>query len=164
MTVGMKELMHSESFTGMSADGVFTGEPRSLFMSGIPRIEEAGPFELEPVDEPTILEIQQRCDATHPRLRTLFPAEEGELTPAFQHTPSFIFSICRGVFSWISEFTRSISALCSCMGRSDKKREVFHTDVARQCPLEEYSGAAKRSAATSPNPNEIASIWLHVKR
>ena len=67
----------------MSADGVFAGEPRPLFTSGIPRVEEAEPFELKPVENVIIQKIQARYNATHRRLETMFPGDEGEWAPAY---------------------------------------------------------------------------------
>lgn len=39
VSVGTKELMHSSAYLGLE-DGVFQGEPRSLFMSPIPHMKE----------------------------------------------------------------------------------------------------------------------------
>ncbi|CAN0222306.1 unnamed protein product, partial [Scytosiphon promiscuus] len=73
VTVGMKEHMHKEAYTGMTRDGVFTGEPHELFIGSIPRVEDAPPFELKAVDETTLEKIQQRYDCVHPRLKALYP-------------------------------------------------------------------------------------------
>ncbi|CAN0292175.1 unnamed protein product [Ascophyllum nodosum] len=39
--VGMKEFMHHEAFTGMTRDGVFTGQPHEPFLGSVPRVEDA---------------------------------------------------------------------------------------------------------------------------
>ncbi|CAM9391774.1 unnamed protein product, partial [Hapterophycus canaliculatus] len=75
VTVGMKEYMHHEAYTGMTRDGVFTGQPHELFIGSVPRVEDAPPFELKPVDETTLVKIQQRYDSVHPRLKLRYPAD-----------------------------------------------------------------------------------------
>lgn len=76
VTVGMKEFMHHEAFTGMTADGVFAGQPHQLFIGSIPTVEDAPPFEFKAVDEITLGKIQQRYDCVHSRLKSLYPAGE----------------------------------------------------------------------------------------
>ena len=41
VTVGMKEFMHHERFTGMTREGVFGGPPHELFIGSIPKVEDA---------------------------------------------------------------------------------------------------------------------------
>lgn len=41
VTVGMKDFMHHEMFTGRTAGGIYEGEPLPLFRRGIPLVEEA---------------------------------------------------------------------------------------------------------------------------
>lgn len=76
VTVGMKEYMHHEAYTGLTGDGVFAGKPHELFVGGIPDAADAPPFELKAVDEATLVKIQQRYDAVHPRLEALYPDGE----------------------------------------------------------------------------------------
>lgn len=76
VTVGIKEYMHHEAYTGMTADGVFAGEPHELFVGSVPDAEDAPPFQLKAVDEDTLVKIQQRYDCVHPRLEALYPDGE----------------------------------------------------------------------------------------
>ena len=52
--------MHHDNYTGMTSDGVFTGDPHALFISGIPSIGDAKPFLLKTVDDDTINTVRQR--------------------------------------------------------------------------------------------------------
>ena len=74
--VGMKEFMHHEAFTGMTRDGVFTGQPPELFLGSVPRVEDAPPFVFKAVDEAILSKIQQRYDSVHTRLISLYPDGE----------------------------------------------------------------------------------------
>ena len=47
VTVGMKEYMHHETFTGMTRDGAFIGQPHQLFIGSVPRVEDAPPVQVE---------------------------------------------------------------------------------------------------------------------
>ena len=49
VTVGMKNFMHDEVFTGMPLPGVFSGEPHQLFIGSVPIVEAAPAFNLKPV-------------------------------------------------------------------------------------------------------------------
>lgn len=69
----MKEFMHDEVYTGMTGDGVFAGKPHEVFVGGVPDAADAPPFELKPVEEDTLVKIQQRYDSVVPRLEALFP-------------------------------------------------------------------------------------------
>ena len=73
VTVGMKEFMHHERFTGMTREGVFGGPPHELFIGSIPKVEDAPPFEFKAIDEITLDKIQQRYDCVHSRLEALYP-------------------------------------------------------------------------------------------
>jgi len=63
--------MHSEAYTGMTSEGVFTGMPHPLFVSGIPAVDDAPEFTLKKVDDATICKVQQRYNATTPPTRGL---------------------------------------------------------------------------------------------
>ena len=76
MTVGMKEFMHHELHTGLTREGVFTGPPHDLFVGGIPKVEDAPPFELKALDDKILDKIQQRYDCVHQRLKALYPDGE----------------------------------------------------------------------------------------
>ena len=73
VTVGMKEYMHYERFTGLSACGVFEGTAPSLFRGAFPIIEDAPPFELRKVDPEVIRLVGIRYKAVHSRVDALFP-------------------------------------------------------------------------------------------
>ena len=76
VTVGMKEYMHHDVFSGMPRSGVFEGKPHNLFIGSVPRVEDAPPFELKALDEGILEKIQQRYDSVHGRLESLFPDGE----------------------------------------------------------------------------------------
>ncbi|CAN0498596.1 unnamed protein product, partial [Ectocarpus sp. 12 AP-2014] len=87
VTVGMKEFMHHEVYTGMTGDGVFAGKPHEVFVGGIPDAADAPPFELKAVEQDTLVKIQQRYDSVVPRLEALFP--DGK-------------TLCHLAFRWIT--------------------------------------------------------------
>ena len=72
----MKEFMHHEAFTGMTRDGVFSGQPHELFLGSVPWVEGAPPFVFKAVDEAILSKIQQRYDSVHSRLNSLYPDGE----------------------------------------------------------------------------------------
>ena len=76
VTVGFKEYMHHEKFTGMTREGVFVGQPHQLFIGSVPRVEDAPPFKLKAVEETTLQKIQRRYDSVHGRLDYLYPDGE----------------------------------------------------------------------------------------
>ena len=76
VTVGMKNFMHDEVFTGMPRPGVFAGEPHQLFIGSVPIVEDAPAFNLKPMKPETLRKIQERYDSVHCRLKSLYP--EGE--------------------------------------------------------------------------------------
>ena len=73
--VGMKEYMHHDNYTGITADGVFTGEHHPLFVAGIPRVEDAEPFKLNTIDDDTIAKVEQRYKSVFPTVDALYPCE-----------------------------------------------------------------------------------------
>ena len=60
----------------MTSEGVFTGMPHPLFVSGIPAVDDAPEFTLKKVDDATICKVQQRYDAAHERVDRLFSQGE----------------------------------------------------------------------------------------
>eukprot|EP00904_Undaria_pinnatifida_P007792 jgi/Undpi1/4142/HiC_scaffold_16.g07509.m1 len=72
VTVGMKNFMHDEVFTGMPRPGVFAGEPHQLFIGSVPIVEDAPAFNLKSVKPETLRKIQDRYDSVHCRLKSSY--------------------------------------------------------------------------------------------
>lgn len=76
VTVGMKQFMHHEAYTGLTGDGRFVGEPHELFVGSPPQPADAPPFHFKDLEEALIKKIQQRYDCVHASLDTLYPDGE----------------------------------------------------------------------------------------
>ena len=68
----MKEYMHSSRYSGLTTAGVFEGTAPSIFIGGIPAVENTPPFELKMIDSEVIRLIEVRYKAVHSSVDALF--------------------------------------------------------------------------------------------
>ena len=65
--------MYSPRYSGLTTAGVFEGTTPSIFIGGIPAVENSPPFELKTIDSEVIRLIKVRYKAVLSRVDALFP-------------------------------------------------------------------------------------------
>ena len=90
VVMGMKEYMHSPRYSGLTTAGVFEGTASTIFIGGVPAVENTPPFEMKTIDSEVIRLIKVRYKAVHSRVDALFPCGASRWT--IQTNMSELFS------------------------------------------------------------------------